>query len=146
VLGIVPISELLNKDLQIDETNSISLLRDREQKAMPTIASSTHRNLSNDSWPTVLGIVPVSELLYKYMQIRRKRRHHLFSPNHRHRCSNSQDRKQRQLAYSARDRARQSIVVQLPAKSTTHDNKQQSLCSDQRKHAIVDASVPTHRD
>jgi hypothetical protein len=48
--------------------------------------------------------------------------------NYRCLCSNLQDPKQRQLAHSARDRAGQLIVVQVPATTTTN------ACSDQRKH------------
>jgi hypothetical protein len=75
----------------------------------------------------VLGIVPLSELLDKHLQSRRKEPKSLLSDHqkhitHRRLCSNSQHPKRRQLAYIARNRAVQLIVVQEPAKSTKEQN------------------------
>jgi hypothetical protein len=57
---------LTDKDLQIDETNSNLFV---QTTASPVVASvPTHRLASDSNWPTVLGIVPVSELLNKDLQ------------------------------------------------------------------------------
>jgi hypothetical protein len=87
------------------------LVQSNANTSSPTAASvPTHRYASDDSWPTVLGIVPVSELLAKNLSTKQKilcsdEHKHLIA--HRRLCSNSQVRKRRQLAHGARNRASQ---------------------------------------
>jgi hypothetical protein len=102
----------------------------------------THRISSDNSWPKVLGIVPVSWLPPKCLQSKTKRVKSVPPQTKRHRrrhCSNSQLRKRRQLAHGARNRARQLVVEQVPAKAT---KTTQSLFTNT---SPIVASVPTHR-
>jgi hypothetical protein len=84
----------------------------------------------------VLGIVPLRELLFKYLQSRRKQRQSFGHTNANTSpiiafFSNSQELKRRQLTHGDRNRAAQLIAAQVPAKST---KPTPILCSDQRKH------------
>jgi hypothetical protein len=120
---------------KIDETRQAHLPFRPNASTSPIVA---HRIERDDSWPTVLGIVPVSRLLYKYLQARNQQQslcsdtattqtHHPSSP------SDSQGHKRRQLAHGARNRATQLIEVQVPAKNQRKRQPHLSR-SDQRKH------------
>jgi hypothetical protein len=55
------------RNCKVDEINSNLSVKTTDTSSI--VASvPTHRTLSDDSWPTVLGIVPVSRLLCKYLQ------------------------------------------------------------------------------
>jgi hypothetical protein len=95
----------------------------------------------------VLGIVPISRLLYNDLQNRRKQRQSLCSDqskhnNHRRLYSSSQLLKRRQLAHGARNRAGQLIEVQRPAKGD-EINGNLSGQTTANTPPIV-ASAPTH--
>jgi hypothetical protein len=86
VLGIVPVSRLFCNSLQNQETTK-SLCSDHRNNTntSPIVASvPTHRLSSDDSWPTALGIVPVSCLLAKSLQNRRNIRPHTNTPSSLH--------------------------------------------------------------
>jgi hypothetical protein len=51
-------------------------------KSPMVVSAPTHRSVSEDSWPTVLGIVPVSELLNKDLQNQQQAL--LFRPTQTH--------------------------------------------------------------
>jgi hypothetical protein len=57
VLGIVPLSRLAANDLQkIDEQQQLAVQTDENKS--PSVPA--HSSVSDNSWPTVLGIVPFS--------------------------------------------------------------------------------------
>jgi hypothetical protein len=57
MLGIVPVSELLDKSLSTKQQQS-SVQTNAQRTSHAYVP--THRYASDDSWPTVLRIVPVS--------------------------------------------------------------------------------------
>jgi hypothetical protein len=59
VLGIVPISEFLYKYLQKSTKNG-NLCQPHANTSPIGASVQTHKATSDDSWPSVLGIVPVS--------------------------------------------------------------------------------------
>jgi hypothetical protein len=61
---------LIAKFLRIDEINSDLAGQTTANTSSPIVASfPTHRSVSDDSWPTVLGIVPFSRLPAKFLRI-----------------------------------------------------------------------------